>query len=79
MEPKLAQKGPYAVNLEEGKTVFWCACGQSNNQPFCDGSHLGSEFTPVEFKPVKTATTYLCGCKRSGNKPLCDGTHNKLE
>ena len=78
MEPVVAKKGPFAVNLESGKTYYWCACGQSKNQPFCDGSHKGTEFTPVSFTAKETGTAYLCGCKRSGNKPYCDGTHNKI-
>ncbi|MDB4335127.1 CDGSH iron-sulfur domain-containing protein [bacterium] len=78
MEPKIAQKGPYKVELEKGKKVFWCACGQSSNQPFCDGSHQGSEFSPTAFTPDKSGTFFLCGCKKTSNKPLCDGTHSKL-
>ncbi len=76
--PHLAQKGPFAVEVEAGKRYFWCACGKSRNQPFCDGSHKGGAFTPLAFTPDKTETVYLCGCKQSGHKPYCDGTHNKL-
>ncbi len=78
MEPKIAKKGPYEVNLKEGDKVYWCACGRSSNQPFCDGSHKGTEFTPVEFSVPSDGKYFFCGCKRTGNKPLCDGTHNKL-
>ena len=78
MEPKIAQKAPYAVELEAGKEYHWCACGQSNNQPFCDGSHHGTEFTPMAFTPEKTGKAYLCGCKHSNKKPFCDGSHTKL-
>lgn len=78
MEPKIAQKGPFAVDLEEGQTYHWCACGRSKNQPFCDGSHEGTGFTPVAFAPEKSGKAYLCGCKHSKNKPYCDGTHNTL-
>ena len=78
MEPKIAQKGPYAVDLEAGKTYYWCACGQSANQPFCSGAHKGTEFTPVAYTPDKSGTFYLCGCKKTGTKPMCDGTHKKL-
>jgi CDGSH iron-sulfur domain-containing protein 3 len=77
-QPHIAQKAPYAVNVEAGKAYWWCACGQSKNQPFCDGSHKGSEFTPMEFKATKDETVWMCGCKHSANKPLCDGTHKKL-
>ena len=78
MEPTIAQKGPFAVELEAGKNYHWCACGKSSNQPFCDGSHKGTGFTPMSFTPEKTGTTYLCGCKNTKNPPYCDGTHHKL-
>jgi CDGSH iron-sulfur domain-containing protein 3 len=78
MKPKIAKKGPYVVDLEEGKNYNWCACGESKNQPFCDGSHKGGVFTPLAFKPDKGGTHYLCGCKHSENKPFCDGSHNKI-
>lgn len=77
-QPHIAQKAPYAVNVEAGKAYWWCACGQSKNQPFCDGSHKGSEFTPMEFKATKDETVWMCGCKHSANKPMCDGTHKKF-
>ena len=77
-EPTIAQRGPYAVEVEGGKSYFWCACGKSANQPFCDGSHKGSEFTPVKFVAEDTETVYLCGCKHAGSKPFCDGSHAKL-
>lgn len=76
-KPKIAQKSPYVLDLEPSK-YYWCACGKSNNQPFCDGSHKGSEFTPklVEIKEKKKVA--LCGCKHSKNGAFCDGTHAKL-
>ena len=76
-EPHIAQKGPYAVELEPGD-YFWCACGRSKNQPFCDGSHKGSEFTPIKLTVSEKGKFFLCGCKHSADKPLCDGSHNKL-
>jgi CDGSH-type Zn-finger protein len=76
-EPVIAKKSPYVIELEPGK-YFWCACGKSKNQPFCDGSHKGSEFSPVAFAVEKRAVLAMCGCKHSGNKPFCDGTHNSL-
>lgn len=76
--PVVAQKSPYPVELEAGKTVYWCACGQSKNQPFCDGSHTGTEFAPLAFTPEATGTAYLCGCKNTKNAPMCDGSHNAL-
>lgn len=78
MKPHIAQKAPYPVTLEAGKTYYWCSCGQSKNQPFCDGSHKGSEFVPQQIKAEKTETVYLCGCKMSANKPFCDGAHKSL-
>lgn len=76
-DPVIAQKSPYIVELEPGK-YWWCACGKSKKQPFCDGSHKGSEFSPVPFEVKEKSTVALCGCKQSGNKPRCDGTHNKI-
>lgn len=77
-EPEIAQKAPYAADVEQGKTYYWCACGRSKNQPFCDGSHKGTDFTPVAFTAEKTEKAYLCGCKRTSNQPFCDGTHKSL-
>ncbi|MEJ1998576.1 MAG: CDGSH iron-sulfur domain-containing protein [Maritimibacter sp.] len=77
-EPVIAQKAPLPVEVEEGKSYFWCACGQSKNQPFCDGSHKGSSFTPVKYTAEESKKVFFCGCKHSGKAPLCDGTHSKL-
>jgi CDGSH-type Zn-finger protein len=77
-EPTIPQKSPYAVEVVAGKSYWWCACGKSKTQPFCDGSHKGSEFNPIEHKAEKSGTVYFCGCKHSGNGALCDGTHKKL-
>lgn len=76
--PHIAQKAPYAVEVEAGKQYFWCACGHSKNQPFCDGSHKGTGFTPVGFAPETNGTVFLCGCKHTANPPYCDGSHKKL-
>ena len=76
-EPVSPQKSPYAVDVKEGETYYWCACGRSKNQPYCDGSHRDTEFQPVAFTAEKSQTVYLCGCKKTGNAPYCDGTHNK--
>jgi CDGSH-type Zn-finger protein len=75
----IAQRSPYAVELEEGKKYAWCSCGRSSNQPFCDGSHQGTGLMPNVFAAEKTGTAYLCGCKHTGNAPLCDGSHAGLE
>lgn len=71
------QKSPYAVELEPGD-YYWCACGKSKSQPFCDGSHQGSEFAPTKFTVTEKETKYLCGCRSSHNQPFCDGTHKSL-
>lgn len=77
-KPVIAQKEPFVLEVNPGK-YFWCACGKSNNQPFCDGSHKGSEFSPVRTEITETKKIAWCGCKHSSNKPFCDGTHNKIE
>ena len=76
-EPKIAQKAPYVLDLEPG-TYYWCSCGRSNNQPFCDGSHKGSEFTPEKVEIEEKKKVALCGCKHSKNGAFCDGTHAEL-
>ncbi len=78
VDPVVAQKAPYAVEVEAGKAYFWCTCGKSAKQPFCDGSHQGSTFAPKPYKADASATVFLCGCKHTANAPLCDGSHNKL-
>lgn len=75
---EIPQKAPYPVEVEAGKKYFWCACGKSDNQPFCDGSHQDTEFTPHTFTAEEAKTVYFCGCKQSENAPLCDGGHSKL-
>jgi CDGSH-type Zn-finger protein len=77
-EPTIAHKFPAKVELEAGKTYAWCACGLSENQPFCDGHHTPTDFKPLVFKAEETKTAYLCQCKHSGHKPYCDGTHKTL-
>jgi CDGSH-type Zn-finger protein len=76
-EPEIAQKSPYVLELDAG-TYWWCACGRSKNQPFCDGSHKTTSFTPVKFEIAERKQVALCGCKRTGTKPFCDGTHRAL-
>ena len=75
--PKIAQNGPYPVEVKAGKTYFWCRCGKSEKQPFCDGAHSGSSFAPVRFVADKDETVYFCGCKKTEKGPRCDGSHSK--
>ncbi|MHB8257567.1 MAG: CDGSH iron-sulfur domain-containing protein [Acidiferrobacterales bacterium] len=75
--PRVAQKAPYVLDLAPG-TYWWCACGLSKTQPFCDGSHKDTEFTPVRIDIESATSVALCGCKCSASKPYCDGTHKKL-
>lgn len=75
---KVAQKEPFAIDVEEGKTYYWCACGQSSKQPFCDGSHKGTDFTPVAWKAEASGKKFFCGCKATAKQPFCDGSHGRL-
>ncbi len=74
----IADNKPAKVSLEQGKKYFFCMCGRSRKQPFCDGSHQGSEFTPLAFTCEESKTYFLCQCKQSANKPYCDGTHKQF-
>lgn len=76
--PEIAQKAPYKVEVEAGKSYFWCACGKSAKQPFCDGSHKGTEFAPVKWTAEDSRAAFFCGCKRTAGVPLCDGSHKAL-
>ncbi|QZZ21469.1 CDGSH iron-sulfur domain-containing protein [Leptothermofonsia sichuanensis E412] len=76
-EPVIFDTKPVVMDLEPG-SYYWCSCGQSANQPFCDGSHKGTGFTPLKFEIAETKTVALCNCKHTGNTPFCDGSHSKL-
>jgi CDGSH-type Zn-finger protein len=76
-DPVIALKAPCELELEPG-TYFWCACGRSKTQPFCDGSHEGTGFEPKEFVIAEKQTVALCGCKWSSDPPFCDGAHESL-
>jgi len=77
-DPKVAARRPAVLELEPGKSYWWCACGRSANQPFCDGSHEGTEFTPLEVTVDERKNYALCQCKHTATRPWCDGTHSKL-
>ncbi|MHA7776865.1 CDGSH iron-sulfur domain-containing protein [Roseibium sp. M-1] len=77
-EPVIAQTSPFPVEVEAGKSYFWCRCGRSGNQPFCDGSHKDTGFSPVKYTAEKDGRVFFCGCKHSANAPLCDGSHKTL-
>lgn len=76
-ERVVAKRGPYVIQLAAG-TYRWCACGRSTKQPFCDGSHQGTDINPIEFTLDKATVVALCGCKQSDDAPFCDGTHSAL-
>ena len=74
----IAGSAPIGIDVEAGKDYWWCACGKSASQPFCDGSHQGSEFTPLQFTAAESKRVFFCTCKRTTTMPLCDGSHKNL-
>ncbi len=76
--PTIAQRKPYLVEVKEGKTYFWCACGLSKKQPFCDGSHKTTDFEPLKWVADESGEKIFCACKHTRGQPLCDGSHNQL-
>ena len=76
---EVAGNSPHLLELESGKTYAWCACGKSSNQPWCDGSHQGSSFSPKVFTVDETKKAAMCMCKQTKNPPYCDGSHMSLE
>jgi len=77
-QPTIAQKAPYPVQVEAGKSYYWCTCGNSSKQPFCDGTHKGSSFAPLKYTAEKDGQAWFCGCKATGKAPLCDDRHKTL-
>ena len=77
-DPTIAAKAPVKVELEAGKKYFFCTCGKSGGQPFCDGSHKGTSFSPKAFVAEKDGPAFLCQCKHTGNAPFCDGSHKEV-
>jgi CDGSH-type Zn-finger protein len=78
-EPVVASKSPYPVDVEAGKAYWWCQCGLSKSQPFCDGTHKGGAFAPVKYQAAAAGKVWFCGCKHSAKAPLCDGSHKALD
>jgi CDGSH iron-sulfur domain-containing protein 3 len=76
--PTIARKEPVAVKVEAGKDYWWCACGLSKSQPFCDGSHKVTDFRPVQWTAERSGQKYFCCCKHTKGQPFCDGTHKTL-
>ena len=77
-KPEIAQKEPIAVDVIPGRKYWWCVCGRSKKQPFCDSAHKGTDFQPVMFETDEAQTIWFCCCKQTGDRPFCDGTHNSL-
>ena len=74
---QISGEGAIAVDVEQGKSYYWCSCGKSSKQPFCDGSHKGTKFNPFVYKAELTKRIFFCACKQTNNRPFCDGSHNK--
>ena len=77
-KPLVAQSSPYFIDVDEGRSYEWCACGRSANQPFCDNSHAGTGIQPVSYIAETTRRVLFCGCKATKRRPICDGAHNSL-
>ncbi len=76
-KPVIAERTPVVMEVEPG-TYYWCRCGRSKNQPYCDGSHKETEFTPVKVEITEKKKVAWCRCKHTNNQPFCDGTHKTL-
>ena len=76
--PVRASDTPFPVEVEPGKDYYWCSCDRSKNQPFCDGSHKGTSFSPLKYQAAKAEKIFFCGCKQTRNPPFCDGSHKQV-
>ena len=74
--PQRAGDTPIGVNVLEGQSYYWCTCGKSAKQPFCDGSHKDTPFKPLRYKADQSKKVFFCTCKKTNDQPLCDGSHN---
>ena len=77
-QPMVAGRAPIPIEIEAGKDYWWCVCGKSSSQPFCDGSHKGSSFSPMKYTASETKRAFFCTCKQTGTAPLCNGAHKAL-
>ena len=77
-QPTVAGRAPMPIEVEAGKDYWWCVCGKSAKQPFCDGSHKGSSFSPMKYTAPETKRAFFCTCKQTANAPLCNGAHKAL-
>jgi CDGSH-type Zn-finger protein len=77
-DPIVAQKSPYGVDVVPGTEYWWCRCGRSKTQPFCDGAHKGTGLAPLMYTADEAKTVWFCGCKTTKDQPFCDGSHSKL-
>ncbi len=78
-EAKVVQKFPFKTHVEKGKSYYWCKCGLSSKQPFCDGSHETTDFSPERIVFEEDKDVFFCGCKKSAKGALCDGTHKNID
>ena len=77
-ERAIGGRAPLPIEVKTGEEYWWCACGRSKEQPFCDGSHEGTGFEPMQYIAMETRRVFFCTCKRTSNMPLCDGSHKEL-